>query len=188
MGSGTAGGRRCGGGGDHLWSPRRIAPRQRRDRSSLLRASMAGLTASCPHDHIAGPCPGNWDVLWKNLTDIYLGCESSLEHFTPECKLKESVFENYYVTYSSMLYRQTHSGRSWYLGLNRDGQAMKGNRVKKNKSAAHFLPKVIEVALYKEPSLHQVAPDPAQPPKTPKASATPALRNGRKEAPAAAAS
>ncbi|CAL8362845.1 unnamed protein product [Lota lota] len=110
------------------------------------------------------------------------------EHFTPECKFKESVFENYYVTYSSMLYRQTHSGRSWYIGLNRDGQAMKGNRVKKNKSAAHFLPKVIEVAMYKEPSLHEVASEPAQPPKTPKESAPPPLRNGRKEAPAAAAS
>lgn len=66
------------------------------------------------------------------------------EHFTPECRFKESVFENYYVTYSSMLYRQTQSGRSWYIGINRDGQVMKGNRVKKTKGAAHFLPKVIE--------------------------------------------
>ena len=66
------------------------------------------------------------------------------EHFTPECKFKESVFENYYVTYSSMLYRQNQSGRSWYIGINRDGQVMKGNRVKKTKGAAHFLPKVIE--------------------------------------------
>lgn len=66
------------------------------------------------------------------------------ENFTPECKFKESVFENYYVTYSSMLYRQTQSGRCWYIGINRDGQIMKGNRVKKNKGAAHFLPKVIE--------------------------------------------
>lgn len=66
------------------------------------------------------------------------------EHFTPECRFKESVFENYYVTYSSMLYRQTQSGRSWYIGINREGQVMKGNRVKKTKGAAHFLPKVIE--------------------------------------------
>lgn len=66
------------------------------------------------------------------------------EHFNPECKFKESVFENYYVTYSSMLYRQSQSGRSWYIGINRDGQVMKGNRVKKTKAAAHFLPKVIE--------------------------------------------
>lgn len=69
---------------------------------------------------------------------------SQQEHFTPECKFKESVFENYYVTYSSMLYRQTQSGRCWYIGINRDGQIMKGNRVKKTKGAAHFLPKVIE--------------------------------------------
>ena len=66
------------------------------------------------------------------------------EHFNPECRFKESVFENYYVTYSSMLYRQRQSGRSWYIGINRDGRVMKGNRVKKTKGAAHFLPKVIE--------------------------------------------
>lgn len=66
------------------------------------------------------------------------------EHFTPECKFKECVFENYYVTYSSILYRQTQSGRAWYIGINRDGQVMKGNRVKKTKGAAHFLPRLIE--------------------------------------------
>uniref|UniRef100_A0A673ZHY9 Fibroblast growth factor n=1 Tax=Salmo trutta TaxID=8032 RepID=A0A673ZHY9_SALTR len=94
-------------------------------------------------------------------TGLYLGMNSegylyTSEHFTPECKFKESVFENYYVTYSSMLYRQNQSGRSWYIGINRDGQVMKGNRVKKTKGAAHFLPKVIEVAMYKEPSLHEL--------------------------------
>ncbi|XP_061745239.1 fibroblast growth factor 14-like isoform X2 [Nerophis ophidion] len=68
----------------------------------------------------------------------------SSELFTPECKFKESVFENYYVIYSSMLYRQKESGRAWFLGLNKEGQAMKGNRVKKTKPAAHFLPKPIE--------------------------------------------
>ncbi|XP_030635775.1 fibroblast growth factor 14-like isoform X3 [Chanos chanos] len=78
------------------------------------------------------------------------------ELFTPECKFKESVFENYYVIYSSMLYRQQESGRAWFLGLNKEGQPMKGNRVKKTKPAAHFLPKPIEVAMYREPSLHDV--------------------------------
>ena len=43
-----------------------------------------------------------------------------------------------------MLYRQQESGRAWFLGLNKDGQAMKGNRVKKTKPAAHFLPKPLE--------------------------------------------
>lgn len=66
------------------------------------------------------------------------------EHFTPECKFKESVFENYYVTYSSMLYRQQVSGRAWYLGLNKEGGIMKGNHVKKNKAAAHFIPKPLK--------------------------------------------
>lgn len=136
------------------------------------------------------------------------------EHFTPECRFKESVFENYYVTYSSMLYRQTQSGRSWYIGINRDGQVMKGNRVKKTKGAAHFLPKVIEglcheytlfghglpphvltislchtVAMYKEPSLHELASEPVSPPrKTVKTSDSPSVKNGRKEAPKADAS
>ncbi|XP_060941986.1 fibroblast growth factor 11 isoform X1 [Limanda limanda] len=131
-------------------------------------------------------------------TGLYLAMNSegylyTSEHFTPECKFKESVFENYYVTYSSMLYRQTQSGRSWYIGINRDGQVMKGNRVKKNKGAAHFLPKVIEVAMYKEPSLHELAAEPVSPPrKTVKTSDSPSLKpslkNGRKEAPKADAS
>lgn len=69
---------------------------------------------------------------------------SPQELFTAECKFKESVFENYYVIYSSMLYRQQESGRAWFLGLNKEGQAMKGNRVKKTKPAAHFLPKPLE--------------------------------------------
>ncbi|XP_037605589.1 fibroblast growth factor 11 [Sebastes umbrosus] len=127
-------------------------------------------------------------------TGLYLAMNSdghlyTSEHFNPECKFKESVFENYYVTYSSMLYRQTQSGRSWYIGINRDGQVMKGNRVKKTKGAAHFLPKVIEVAMYKEPSLHQLAGEPVSPPrKTVKTSDSPTLKSGRKEAPKADAS
>uniref|UniRef100_A0A3P8SJ06 Fibroblast growth factor n=1 Tax=Amphiprion percula TaxID=161767 RepID=A0A3P8SJ06_AMPPE len=127
-------------------------------------------------------------------TGLYLAMNSegylyTSEHFTPECKFKESVFENYYVTYSSMLYRQTQSGRSWYIGINRDGQVMKGNRVKKTKGAAHFLPKVIEVAMYKEPSLHELASEPVSPPrKTVKTSDSPSLKNGRREDPKADAS
>ncbi|XP_077117624.1 fibroblast growth factor 11 isoform X2 [Ranitomeya variabilis] len=77
-------------------------------------------------------------------------------HFTAECRFKESVFDNYFVTYSSTLYRQCGSGRFWYLGLNKDGRAMEGNRVKKHRPAGHFLPKLTDVALYKEPSLHDV--------------------------------
>ncbi|XP_067853428.1 fibroblast growth factor 13a isoform X2 [Heptranchias perlo] len=95
-------------------------------------------------------------------TGLYLAMNNdgylyTSEHFTPECRFKESVFENYYVTYSSMLYRQQQSGRGWYLGLNKEGEIMKGNHVKKNKPAAHFLPKPLEVALYREPSLHELA-------------------------------
>jgi len=79
--------------------------------------------------------------VWFVLTSDPL---SPQEQFTPECKFKESVFENYYVTYSSMLYRQQASGRAWYLGLNKEGGVMKGNHVKKNKAAAHFIPKPLK--------------------------------------------
>lgn len=85
---------------------------------------------------------------WSNNLRVFV----LQELFTPECKFKESVFENYYVIYSSMLYRQQESGRAWFLGLNKEGQAMKGNRVKKTKPAAHFLPKPLEgksTVLYK---------------------------------------
>uniref|UniRef100_A0AAZ3Q8U2 Fibroblast growth factor 12b n=1 Tax=Oncorhynchus tshawytscha TaxID=74940 RepID=A0AAZ3Q8U2_ONCTS len=76
--------------------------------------------------------------------------------FTVEAKFKESVFENYYVIYSSTLFRQHESGRAWYLGLNKDGVVMKGNRVKKTKPSSHFVPRPIEVCMYKEPSLHDI--------------------------------
>ncbi|MGH0129798.1 UNVERIFIED_CONTAM: hypothetical protein FKN15_052149 [Acipenser sinensis] len=79
-----------------------------------------------------------------------------LELFTPECKFKESVFENYYVIYSSMLYRQQESGRAWFLGLNKEGQVMKGNRVKKTKPAAHFLPKPLEDVHFMELTVNGV--------------------------------
>ncbi|XP_016390636.1 fibroblast growth factor 12 isoform X1 [Sinocyclocheilus rhinocerous] len=80
----------------------------------------------------------------------------SSDTFTAECKFKESVFENYYVIYSSTLYRQHESGRAWFLGLNKEGIIMKGNRVKKTKPCSHFVPRPIEVCMYKEPSLHDI--------------------------------
>ncbi|XP_026788182.2 fibroblast growth factor 14 isoform X1 [Pangasianodon hypophthalmus] len=102
------------------------------------------------------------------------------ELFTPECKFKESVFENYYVIYSSMLYRQQESGRAWFLGLNKEGQPMKGNRVKKTKPAAHFLPKPIEVAMYREPSLHDVGEAVPKAGVPPSKSTEPVVMNGGK--------
>ncbi|XP_023652307.1 fibroblast growth factor 12-like isoform X2 [Paramormyrops kingsleyae] len=93
----------------------------------------------------------------------------SSENFTTECKFKESVFENYYVIYSSTLYRQNESGRGWFLGLNKDGQIMKGNHVKKTKPCSHFVPRPIEVCMYKEPSLHELE----EKPRSRKSSGTP---------------
>lgn len=88
------------------------------------------------------------ETMWNYCPTTTIHCIcfsfSPQEHFTPECKFKESVFENYYVTYSSMIYRQQQSGRGWYLGLNKEGEIMKGNHVKKNKPAAHFLPKPLK--------------------------------------------
>ncbi|XP_074167916.1 fibroblast growth factor 11 isoform X2 [Sminthopsis crassicaudata] len=55
-----------------------------------------------------------------------------------------------------LLYSSRRSGRAWYLGLDKEGHVMKGNRVKKTKAAAHFVPKLLEVAMYREPSLHNV--------------------------------
>ncbi|KAK2531115.1 hypothetical protein Q9966_008962 [Columba livia] len=88
------------------------------------------------------------------LLQLYRSAESPVmlvkfkDVFTPECKFKESVFENYYVIYSSTLYRQQESGRAWFLGLNKEGQIMKGNRVKKTKPSSHFVPKPIEAQYF----------------------------------------
>ncbi|KAI4895034.1 hypothetical protein NFI96_014237 [Prochilodus magdalenae] len=112
---------------------------------------------------------------------LYVGMNAegflySSEVFTVECKFKESVFENYYVIYSSTLYRQHESGRAWFLGLNKDGIIMKGNRVKKTKPCSHFVPRPIEVCMYKEPSLHELE----EKQRSRKDSGTPTM-NGRKE-------
>ncbi|XP_038605158.1 fibroblast growth factor 12 isoform X2 [Tachyglossus aculeatus] len=100
----------------------------------------------------------------------------SSDVFTPECKFKESVFENYYVIYSSTLYRQQESGRAWFLGLNKEGQIMKGNRVKKTKPSSHFVPKPIEVCMYREPSLHEIGEKQGR---SRKSSGTPTMNGGK---------
>ncbi|XP_060054483.1 fibroblast growth factor 12 isoform X3 [Erinaceus europaeus] len=99
-----------------------------------------------------------------------------MDVFTPECKFKESVFENYYVIYSSTLYRQQESGRAWFLGLNKEGQIMKGNRVKKTKPSSHFVPKPIEVCMYREPSLHEIGEKQGR---SRKSSGTPTMNGGK---------
>ncbi|KAL1280021.1 hypothetical protein QQF64_014621, partial [Cirrhinus molitorella] len=100
---------------------------------------------------------------------------ASSEMFTPECKFKESVFENYYVIYSSTMYRQQESGRAWFLGLTKEGQVMKGNRVKKTKPSSHFVPRPIEVCMYREPSLHEIE----EKQRSRKSSGTPTMNGGK---------
>ncbi|CAN0384516.1 unnamed protein product [Lampetra fluviatilis] len=108
------------------------------------------------------------------------------ERFTPECRFKESVYQNYFVIYASTLYKQHESGRSWFLGLGKDGGPMKGNHVKKTKPCAHFLPKPIEVAMYREPSLHNLGESPWTSRGGTKATGTPVAMNGGNTAAAAA--
>ncbi|KAI7814380.1 putative fibroblast growth factor 11 [Triplophysa rosa] len=57
---------------------------------------------------------------------------------------------------------------------------MKGNRVKRTKGAAHFLPKLIEVAMYREPSLHEIG-EQSPPRKTAKTSDSPVHKNSKKD-------
>ncbi|XP_054596047.1 fibroblast growth factor 12a isoform X3 [Nothobranchius furzeri] len=99
----------------------------------------------------------------------------SSEMFTPECRFKESVFENYYVIYSSTVYRQQESGRAWFLGLTKEGQVMKGNRVKKTKPSSHFVPRPIEVCMYREPSMHEIEDKH----RSRKSSGTPTMNGGK---------
>ncbi|XP_051556982.1 fibroblast growth factor 12-like isoform X3 [Myxocyprinus asiaticus] len=111
---------------------------------------------------------------------FYIGMNSegflySSEMFTPECKFKESVFENYYVIYSSTMYRQQESGRAWFLGLTKEGHVMKGNRVKKTKPSSHFVPRPIEVCMYREPSLHEIE----EKQRSRKSSGTPTMNGGK---------
>ncbi|KAI3354639.1 hypothetical protein L3Q82_018522, partial [Scortum barcoo] len=73
-----------------------------------------------------------------------------------------------------LLYRQHESGRAWFLGLNKDGVIMKGNRVKKTKPCSHFVPRPIEVCMYKEPSLHELEE------KLLKSSRSPTLNSGER--------
>ncbi|KAL4663740.1 hypothetical protein H8958_004720 [Nasalis larvatus] len=96
-------------------------------------------------------------------------------------KFKETIIKQYYTQLSAYIYRQQESGRAWFLGLNKEGQAMKGNRVKKTKPAAHFLPKPLEVAMYREPSLHDVGETVPKPGVTPsKSTSASAIMNGGK--------
>ncbi|KAM9045223.1 fibroblast growth factor 11-like isoform 2-T2 [Megaptera novaeangliae] len=79
----------------------------------------------------------------------------------------QSAKLGHYIAMNSegLLYSSRRSGRSWYLGLDKEGRVMKGNRVKKTKAAAHFVPKLLEVAVYREPSLHSVPEtSPSRPP------------------------
>ncbi|XP_047644804.1 fibroblast growth factor 12 isoform X3 [Phacochoerus africanus] len=122
------------------------------------------------------PWKSQYSVLFKSALPNLALPANYMDVFTPECKFKESVFENYYVIYSSTLYRQQESGRAWFLGLNKEGQIMKGNRVKKTKPSSHFVPKPIEVCMYREPSLHEIGEKQGR---SRKSSGTPTMNGGK---------
>lgn len=64
--------------------------------------------------------------------------------YTTECKFKETVYDNYYVMYSSTTHKQTDPGRFWFIGLDEDGKPLKGSRTRKNRPSSHFIPQPIE--------------------------------------------
>jgi len=91
-------------------------------------------------------------------TQLYVAMNSAghiyaTDNFTSECKFKESVYENYYVVYTSTLYKQLESGRAWNLGVSKEGTTVKGSKAKKHKPCSHFIPKPIKVHMFKEPTL-----------------------------------
>ncbi|XP_060092541.1 fibroblast growth factor 12-like [Heteronotia binoei] len=55
-------------------------------------------------------------------------------------------------------------------------QIMKGNRVKKTKPSSHFVPKPIEVCMYREPSLHEIGEKQGR---SRKSSGTPTMNGGK---------
>ena len=138
-------------------APRSLVPGPRgppdSSSSSLSPSSCVGSEVGSPSlkrmDYIL-PCSSQGSLLFSDVSFCLSVCVclsgslSPQPHFTAECRFKECVSENYYVLYASALYRQRRSGRSWYLGLDKEGRVMKGNRVKKTKAAAHFVPKLLE--------------------------------------------
>uniref|UniRef100_A0A8C1RXN5 Fibroblast growth factor 12 n=1 Tax=Cyprinus carpio TaxID=7962 RepID=A0A8C1RXN5_CYPCA len=145
---------------------------QRRSAPSALRLCLQ-IHQLCLHRLPATPST-SW-VLPPSILPCFVSTGMLWEMFTPECKFKESVFENYYVIYSSTMYRQQESGRAWFLGLTKEGQVMKGNRVKKTKPSSHFVPRPIEVCMYREPSLHEIE----EKQRSRKSSGTPTMNGGK---------
>jgi len=81
-------------------------------------------------------------------------CLHLQDAYTSECRFKESVYENYYVVYTSCLYKQLVNDRPWNIGISKDGVPLKGSRAKKDKPSSHFIPQPIEgrpaTALYNQ--------------------------------------
>nr|BAC22072.1 fibroblast growth factor 11/12/13/14 [Ciona savignyi] len=96
----------------------------------------------------------------QTLLYIAMNSEGRLyttESYTMECKFKESVYDNYYVVYTSCIYKQLQSGRRWNVGMTKEGVPLKGSQAKKHKPCSHFIPRPIEVQMFKEPSVCELA-------------------------------
>ncbi|CAL9707902.1 unnamed protein product [Knipowitschia caucasica] len=65
------------------------------------------------------------------------------ERFTDDCKFRERFQENSYNTYASVAHMNQHTGRQWYVALNKRGKAKMGSspRVKSQHVSTHFLPR-----------------------------------------------
>ncbi|XP_057706920.1 fibroblast growth factor 4-like [Corythoichthys intestinalis] len=58
------------------------------------------------------------------------------DHYSDECKFKESLLDNNYNAYES----SAHPGM--YIGLSKTGKAKRGNRISPTMTMTHFLPRI----------------------------------------------
>ncbi|XP_065521245.1 fibroblast growth factor 5 [Lathamus discolor] len=98
--------------------------------------------------------------------------------FTVDCQFRERFQENSYNTYASAVHRSPHSGRQWYVALNKRGKAKRGcsPRARPQHVSTHFLPR------FWQPQLPELAftvtlPEKKLPPPKPKVAPSPPRKN-----------
>ncbi|KAM4672457.1 fibroblast growth factor 5 [Amazona ochrocephala] len=98
--------------------------------------------------------------------------------FTADCQFRERFQENSYNTYASAVHRSPHSGRQWYVALNKRGKAKRGcsPRARPQHVSTHFLPR------FWQPQLPELAftvtlPEKKLSPPKPKVAPSPPRKN-----------